>query len=236
MISIYFGLPRTGKTTHFAMTVFRELSLIKQGKSSYTCVCGNVKDINLEGYHYITFDMLGKYDFSDCLILIDEATIEADSRQYKVWSKDKTEFFVLHGHWRCSLQLYVQIYNRTDKTIRDITNNLYYMWKPFLVGKWFTRYIRIPFGITVPKKSKQEADGDSTEIPMGYYAPSIIDKLFAPYLYRPRWYKYFDSWNKPILPPIPDIIYRDNEVVDIDTLDIPEPISYEDIDIRSYLT
>lgn len=110
------------------------------------------------------------------------------------------------------------------------------MWKPFLLGKWFTKYIKIPYGITVPKKSRQDADGDSTEIPMGYYAPSIIDRLFCKWLYRPKYYKYFNSWTIPLLPPIPDIKLRDNEILDPDVLDIPDPISLDDICVRSYLS
>ena len=233
MIRLYFGLPRSGKTTLFARIALETSKKIDLGKSPYTCICGNVDLKDIPHYKRITFDMLGKYDFRGCLILIDEATIECDSRNYKVWNKDKTEFFVLHGHYKCSIFLFTQIANRIDKTIRYICNDVYYMWKPFLLGLWFTRCLRIPYGISLPKKGEASHNADG-EITMGYFEPSFILKLFAPYMFRPKYYKYFDSWEAAALPPIPEISWRDGEAISESDF-VPEYTAPSIIDIRSVL-
>lgn len=233
MIKLYFGLPRSGKTTLFSKFVLDNSLKILKGRSKYKYICGNVDLKGIPFYRRIKFEWLGQYDTRDCLILIDEATIECDSRNFKVWNKDKTEFFVLHGHYKCDIILFTQIYNRVDKTIRDITNDVYYMWKPLLIGHWFTRYVRIPYGIDIPKKGKDNSDTNG-EISMGYYQPSLFDKIFAPTMYRPRYYQYFDSWEASVLPPLPELGYRHGESIDPADFE-PEYSPPSDIPIKSYL-
>lgn len=233
MIKLFFGLPRTGKTTLLTRIALNFSKKIDLKKCDYSFICGNVDLKGIPNYKKISFDMIGKYDFRHSLILIDEATIECDSRNYKVWNKDKTQFFVLHGHYKCDIFLFTQIYNRVDKTIRDLTNDVYYMWKPFLLGFWFTRYVRIPYGIDIPKKAQAGEDSNG-EISMGYYQPSIIEKLFAPYMFRPRYYKYFDSWEAAELPPIPEISWRDGESIPESDFQ-PEYIPPSIVEIRSIL-
>lgn len=199
MIEYYFGLPRTGKTTLIAKFA---LKYSKKYKYVYTNV--HMSDVP-DNVVFIENDWVGKYDMSDSLILIDEATIFADNRDYKNFSKDLTKFMVLHGHYRCNIKLFAQTYNGTDKKIRTLCNSVYYMYKPLLTGHWITKYYKIPYGIVIPdRKKNQQTTGNSLgEIEEGYCKPSLIIRLFAHRLFRPPYYKYFDSWDAPALPPIP---------------------------------
>lgn len=234
MIKLFFGLPGSGKTTlcsKIALSISRD---IIRGKVPYKAIYGNVDLKGIPFYKKIPLSWLGKYDMRDCALLIDEGTIEFDSRNYKVWNKEKTEFFVLHRHFRVGeIFIFTQIYNRVDKTIRDITNDVFYMWKPFLIGRWFTRYVKIPYGIDIPKKGKDNSDSNG-EISMGYYQPSLFDKLMAPTFYRAKYYQYFDSWEAATLPSMPEIGYRPGEVIDPDIFE-PEYIPPLFVEIRSIL-
>jgi len=215
MIDYYFGLPRTGKTTLIAKFA------IKASKR-YKYVYTNVHMSNVpENVIYIENEWVGKYDMSDSLILLDEGTIFAGNRDYKNFSKDLTKFMVLHGHFRCNLKIFAQTYNGTDKLIRQLTNRVFYMYKPFLTGHWFTKYYRIPYGIIIPDRRKNlQTSGNSLgEIEEGYYKPSLIVRIFAHRLFRPPYYKYFDSWEAPSMPPVPTLSKQKN-IIDLGDIDV----------------
>lgn len=233
MIEIYFGLPRTGKTTLLAKKALQLSRQITSGKCPYKQILGNVDLIGIPHYRKISFDMLGKYCTTYSAILIDETTIEADSRQFKSFPKYQVDFLVLHGHALCDLFFFCQIFNRIDATIRMLANNVYYMYKIPLLGRWFTHMYRIPYSIQIPdpKKSDTEKFG---EIVAGFHKPDIITRLLTPPLFRVPYYKYFDSWVYPDLPPLPEIGWRDGEVIPLDLYE-PPYIPPTKIDIRSHL-
>lgn len=213
-VSLFFGLPGCGKTTKLAQIahkfdrlIERDKKRIKNGKKPicpYSCIYSNVPLSNIINYKLIKFDWLGRYHIENALILIDEATIEVDSRDYKTFKQSTKEFMLLHRHYNCDLVFFTQQWDGIDKKIRVITDRVYYLYKDPLFGMWFTRWYRVPYGIIIPdpKKSDTEKLG---EIIQGYCKPNIFIRLFTPPLYRPKYYKYFDSWEKPSLPPLPYI-------------------------------
>lgn len=199
MISLYFGLPGCGKTTLLTATA---LKYIKKGIKVY----GNVP-LALDGYIYIDNDCIGKYMLEDCLILIDEGTLFANSRNYKTFSDALTSFFLLHRHYRVDIIIFTQQWDGLDKRIRVITDRVYYVYKGAFLGRWITSYYQIPYGIIIPdpKKSDSEKLGD---IVQGYCKPSFFARLFSGgHLFRPRYYRYFDSWDCPKLPPLPELYH-----------------------------
>lgn len=195
-VSLYFGLPGAGKTT---MMVYVALKARKS--KVYRHIYCNVP-IAVDGVTYIDNDCIGKYDLSDCLILVDEGTLFANNRDYKNFSKEKTQYMLLHRHYNADLIFFSQEWASLDKRIRAVTDRVYYVYKGKFLGKWFTRCYRIPYGIIIPDPKK---DGGEKlgEIIQGYAKPPFLTRLFSPWLYRPRYYKYFDSWDRPPLPPLP---------------------------------
>lgn len=195
-VSLYFGLPGAGKTT---MMVYLALKGIKSQRYRY--IYCNVH-IAVPGVTYIDNDCIGKYDLSDCLILVDEATLFADSRDFKNFGKDKLTYFLEHRHYNSDIILFTQQWDGVDRKIRVITDRVYYVYKGKLLGRWFTRCYPIPYGIIIPdpKKDSSEKLG---EIVQGYAKPNVLVRLFSPWLYRPSYYKYFDSWERPELPKLP---------------------------------
>lgn len=206
-ISVYFGLPGCGKTT---LMVYHALQAVKNKK--YENVYCNV-DISVPGVTYITNECIGKYDLSDGLILIDEATLFADSREFKTFGKQKVEYFLLHRHFNVDINCYLQQWDALDRKIRTITDRVYYVNKGFWTGGFLTNYYRIPYGIIIPDPNKS---GEKLgEIIQGYAKPNIFVRIFCTKrLFRPKYYKYFDSWQKPYRAPLPDeyVVYTNSEL------------------------
>lgn len=195
-VSLYFGLPGCGKTTllsRFAVQGLRK-------RSPYQNVYSNVR-LNIDGIIYIEPTDLGHYNIHDGLVLIDEATIAFDSRDYKNFSKNLVSFFMLHRHYNVDIFLFSQGWDTVDRKIRIITDRVYYVYKGFLFGNWISRWYRVPYDIIIPDPKKNtEKLG---EIVQGYCKPGLLGRIFGGRIFRPRYYRYFDSWEAPKLPELP---------------------------------
>lgn len=218
-VSLYFGLPGAGKTTVMCKTMYKAVRS-RRYKNVYCNVFTSIP-----GVTYIDNDCIGKYDLSDCLLCIDEATLFADSRAYKSFSQDKISYFLYHRHYNADIVLFTQQWDGVDRKIRVITDRVYYIYKGVFLGRWITRGYRVPYGIIIPdKKSEAEKLG---EIVQGYCKPGLFMRLFGLWVFRPRYYKYFDSWDRPPLPPLPEVYkpYEKNNCgynsIDSDILDGP---------------
>ncbi len=196
-VSLYFGLPGCGKTS---LMVSEALKAVRSKK--YENVYCNVR-ISVYGVVYIDNDCIGLYDLSNCLILIDEATLFADSREHKNFSRDKVEYFLLHRHYNCDIKLFTQQWDGVDRKIRVITDRVYYVYKGFFTQKWISKYYRIPYGIIIPDPHSKNSGEKLGDIVQGYCKPSILVRMFATIIWRPPLYKYFDSWQRKQLPRLP---------------------------------
>lgn len=197
MITCFFGLPGCGKSTLLAKLAYKELKRIKKGKSKYVRVLSNYF---IRGCSVLDFDMIGKYDMSNSLILLDEISLDADSRDFKSFSKPLKQFFILHRHYGCDIIYATQQYDGVDRKIRELTQNLYYMKKagPLTYATAIYRKITIT---------------EDSEIKMGYVLPKLI-KIISDirhtmiFCFRPKYYKLFDSFDAPVLPKYDYDIYK----------------------------
>lgn len=195
MIKGFFGLPGSGKTTVLTMIAQKELKKIKKKKSKYTQVLTN---FYCKGCKIVKFDYLGKYDLSNSLILIDEITLFADSRDFKTFTNTLKEFFLLHRHYKIDIIYFCQQYDGLDKKIRDCTQELYYCKKLFFLTKCKRIYRML------------DIDKNTHDIVYGYRFPTFIERIINLIIplkitftcFRPKYYKYFDSYECKKLPEI----------------------------------
>lgn len=204
MVSLYFGLPGCGKTTFLTYLALKESKKLLSGRSIYKHIYCNIP-LLINGVTCITNDCIGKYDLRDCLLLIDEATLFADSRDFKSFSRDKIEYFLEHRHFHSDIILFTQQWDGVDRKIRTITDRVYYVTKGRLLGHWLSKAYRVPYDIIIPDKRTHADSGGLGDIIQGYCKPSFITRvLLAQRIYRPSYYKYFDSFMTPYRPSLPE--------------------------------
>lgn len=197
MVTCYFGLPGCGKTTFLARIAQKELRRIRKGISRYERVLTN---FYCDGCFRIDYSDLGKYDVENSLILLDELTLFADSRSFKLFDEAKKYFFLMHRHYNCDIIYFTQQWDGIDKKIRDITSDLYYLKKCF--SNQSALFLRPLQQFTVARRVYRtlEINEYTKEIINGYRFPTFWERVFGGrtkiICYRPSWYKYFDSWEK----------------------------------------
>ena len=201
MISGYFGVPGCGKTTILAKIAQKELRKIRRGKSAYKHVLTN---FYCEGCEKIQLNDYKNYVTHDCLVLLDELTLDADSRSHKSFPAEVKEFIVMHRHLGNDIVYFVQDYSRVDKTIRELTYDLWYVRKSVI--PFFNRFTiarRIFRNITINEFT--------SDLVMGYRFSKFLERIFISCVkitYRPRWYKYFDSFDEGDLINVPELSYQ----------------------------
>lgn len=182
MITTYFGLAGCGKSSILTLIAQKELKRIAKGKSKYTKVYTNFPCIGCEE---ISIKVLGKYYLHDALIILDEITLSADSRDWKNFPKEAKEFVCLHRHFNTDLIVSVQDYSRCEKTIREMTNALYYVSRGMF---WSTAR---PIYRTI---AINEYIGDLIQ---GYRFPTFWEAITGNRIYIiSRAWKYYDSFDK----------------------------------------
>lgn len=194
MISMVFGLPRAGKTTFLAYTAKRALAgkPIYVGRGAWRRYLGEEKtykrvysNFPLQGCYELDWDALGKVDFSNCLILIDEIMHVCDSREWKDFPAEKKYFFSMHGHAHCDIVACSQHFRDCDVRIRNLTEQIFYIEK---------------FGAFTRISPVQKGWRFNEDIQEGY---ELAPPLSRTYILRKRYYCLFDSFAMKPLPENP---------------------------------
>lgn len=181
MVVEIHGFPGSGKTTVLTMIAQRSL----QGKETLGIPpCDTVlTSFPCPGCYELDFELLGKKNFHNCLMILDEVSMYADARHFKNFSDSLLYFFKFHRHHNINLVWASQSASDADKKIREVTQCSY------IIDKFFCFTAVKPI-----LKTHTVRSGD----------PDIKFELAPPIMwqwcFRPRWYKYFDSYAVKELP------------------------------------
>lgn len=188
-ITCFFAPPGSGKSCALALIAQKELKRIKKGKSRYKYVFTNFAVV---GCYKISLKDFDRYFIHDALIILDEVTMEADSRDWKNMSKGFVNFVVTHRHLNNDIITAVQDFTRLEKTLRSNVDRLYFLSRSPL--PFFRRWARA-------KQIFRELNINaySSDLTLGYRFSTWVDRTFRKSLYRkfylPKAYGLFDSFD-----------------------------------------
>jgi len=177
---IYFGVPGSGKTTFAAYLARKRIK--RKG-----IVLSNV---NIKGTYEVTRQDIGNYMIKDCLLIIDEAGLDYNNRNYadkklKI-TEEETYFYKYHRHYNVDIAVFSQGYDDMDKKLKTLATRYYIVKRSILPG--FIKRKLISKKIGINKDTKQ-----------------IIDEfnfvLFGTkFIYCPKLWKMFNSTSYKELP------------------------------------
>lgn len=207
VLNVYFGVPGSGKTTFAAYLTkqcFRESLVIRLCKcfpSNRFCqriLAGKhfrrampvYSNVPITGaYRLDAKSDIGRYMIADAKIIIDEAGIEYNNRNFKTFPPEAIYFYKYHRHYQTSVDVFSQSHEDMDVTLRRLAQNFYIVRRSLVPFCVTCRLVRRKVG--VDSQTHQIADLYSMGIP-------LLDtrRIFSP----PLW-KLFNSYSRKELPP-----------------------------------
>lgn len=190
IISIYFAPPGSGKTTFAA-------SLVRKCNKHKLPVYSNVPIVG--AYEFDCVADLGVHQIEDCKVIIDEAGIEYNNREFKSFPKTSLVFFKLHRHYGVSIDIFSQSWDDMDKKIRALAQRYYVVKRTSI--PWLITARPIYRRISVNEQNKEICDE--------YYFKHWLSMLFcSKYIIAPLYWSMFDSYEAPKLPPMQKRPYK----------------------------
>lgn len=181
-IEIVIGAVGSGKTTYCAKLAHKAM---KKGRKVYS----NVDEI--DGVIPISADDIGKFNLHDGLLLFDEAGIEYNNRLSmakggsKSMTQDAIKWFKLSRHFRVDCVIFSQAQD-FDVTLRRLASKIFIIKQSLL-----------PCFSSIRQLAAHWVTDQATGDPR-------LEWSFVPLstrlIFRPRYYKYFNSYNVPDLP------------------------------------
>lgn len=180
-VRIFFGLPGSGKTTFAASFVYKR---IKRGENVWS-------NVPIKGAKVLDVkDDLGVYQLENGYLIVDEAGIDYNNRQFskgKGMSDEAIKWWKLIRHYHMSADIFSQSFEDMDITLRRLAHDLYIIRRSAVPGFFICKKIRRKDGID--EISKKPVDEYSWGMP-------VLDTYR---IFGPKYRKLFDSYDAPRL-------------------------------------
>ena len=174
-----FGKKGSGKTT--LLTKFA----LKYQKLGIPVYCTE----SIPGTYTVQPEQIGYVELEpNSVLLIDEAGMVYDNRNFKNFKPEVRDWFKLQRHRRITVYLFSQTFD-VDKKLRDLTDEMYLVEKKFRVFSYAKRILKR----TVLNQSTAEAPSKLDE-------DLVFDSILMFWCgsrrltYLPKYAKYFDSF------------------------------------------
>lgn len=205
VLNVYFGVPGSGKTTFAAYLTrwaLHENPVISFCRRHPNPVTGFIlrskylkrridvySNVPITGAYRLDAKAdIGFYMIQNAKVIIDEAGIEYNNRNYKNFPQEAIYFYKYHRHYQTSVDVFSQSYEDMDVTLRRLAQNFYVVRRSLVPFCVVARRIRRKVG--VDEQTKQIQDLYSMGMP-------LLDtkRIFSP----PLW-KMFNSYSRKELP------------------------------------
>lgn len=205
VLNVYFGVPGSGKTTFAAYLTKWALheniiiTLCRKYDNRVTRFILNTgylkrridvySNVPITGAYVLNAKTdIGNYMIENAKIIIDEAGIEYNNRNFKSFPQEAIYFYKYHRHYQTSVDVFSQSFEDMDVTLRRLAQNFYVVRKSLIPFCVVARRIRRKVG--VDEQTKQIADLYAMGVP-------VFDtkRIFSP----PLW-KMFNSYSRKELP------------------------------------
>lgn len=172
----FYGAPGCGKSTLAAWFAKKAIS------SGIPVYC----NFPVIGCRHFDKDDIGKFLMEDCLVILDEAGVDFNSRNFKSnFNKDQIKWFKYHRHERAMIMIFSQGFDDADKIIRTLSTDCFVVRRGFFNTITYRRIIKRP---DIDEITHKPDDIYS-------FAPFSKKRIYA----RPVW-KLFDSYSRLGLP------------------------------------
>lgn len=177
VVSIYFGVPGSGKTTFAAWLARRDL---KHGGKVWS-------NVPITGtYKLDPKTDIGRYMIENGRVIIDEAGIEYNNRDFKDFSKKSLYFYKYHRHYRLGIDIFSQGFDDMDKKIRTLAQKYYVVKKSII--PWFVYRTEIRKKVGINELSKDIID------------EYVFVPLSRKYIFCPPLWKSFNTLSREVYP------------------------------------
>ncbi len=205
ILNVYFGVPGSGKTTFAAylakqsMRQSRIITWAQQHPGSFSNWLLKSKffkrrqpvwsNVPITGtYQLDPSKDIGRHMMVGGKVIIDEAGIEYNNRNFKSFGADAIYWYKYHRHYQCSVDVFSQSYEDMDITLRRLAQNYYVVKKSLLPKFVVCKKIRRKVGI----------DENTHQIMDQYYFGFPI--LDTKWIFSPPLWKLFNSFSRKELP------------------------------------
>lgn len=178
---IYIGVPGSGKTTFAA---YLSKKRMKRGKKNH--IYGRVlSNVPIKGAYKVVKTDIGHFMIKNCLLIMDEAGIDYNNRNFKKFSDEETYFYKFHRHYGVDIAMFSQDLD-VDIKLRKLATRIYIVNKSILPG--FVKRKLVSKRIGIDENTKQLIE---------QYSFAIFG---VKYIYCPKLWKMFDSYSYNELP------------------------------------
>ena len=182
-INLIIGLPRSGKTTYLAYITY----LVNKANIGYRVF----SNIPVKGAFPYSKEDLGVYDMSRSVILLDEAGLIYDNRQYssdRQFTEESLRFLKLIGHYHSNIYLFSQSMDIDRKWVA-MSKDIFFLRRGLGQKTYIYKVHR-----------KLDVNPDTHKIEDFYDKPTGLVALFTRKKFRRKpYYHMFDSYDAPKL-------------------------------------
>lgn len=201
VLNVYFGVPGSGKTTFAAWLTkqsLRESWIIRWCRKHENALSKKIlagesfkrkidvySNVPITGAYQLDAQKdIGIYHVENAKIIIDEAGIEYNNRDFKSFPKTAVYFYKYHRHYQTGVDVFSQSYEDMDVTLRRLAQNYFVVKKSAL--PFFVVCRRIKRRVGIDENTHQISDQYLFDLPV----------LGTRWIFSPPLWKLFNSYSR----------------------------------------